>query len=44
MTSNDKVREKNLFSAIASNIPKITAGSNVVSAFEVLAMQEEICN
>ena len=36
VTSNDKVREKNLFSAIASNIPKITAGSNVVTAFEVL--------
>ena len=36
VTSNDKVHEKNLFSAIASNITKIAAGSNIVSAFEVL--------
>lgn len=35
-TSKDKVWEKELFSSIASRIPNLSAGSNVVIAFEVL--------
>ena len=35
-TAKDKVREKGLFSSIASRIPSISARSNIVIAFEVL--------
>ena len=35
-TSKDKVCEKDLFSSIASRIPSISAGSNIVIAFEVM--------
>ena len=39
-TSKDKVREKDLFSSIASRIPSISAGSNIVIAFEVLCKKK----
>ena len=32
----DKIREKGLFSSIASRIPNISTGSNIVLAFEEL--------
>ena len=35
-TAKDRVREKGLFSSIASRISSISAGSNIVIAFEVL--------
>ncbi len=39
-TTKDKVREKELFSSIASRIPKISAGNNIVIAFEVLCKKK----
>ena len=39
-TTKDKAREKNLFSSIASQIPSISAGSNLVITFEVLCKKK----
>ena len=39
-TAKDKVREKGLFSSISSRIPSISAGSNIVIAFEVLCVKK----
>ena len=44
VTSEDKVREKRLFSSIASHIPNISAGNNVVAAFEVLCKKKTANN
>ena len=39
-TTKDKAREKNLFSSIASQIPSISAGNNLVITFEVLCKKK----
>ena len=41
-TTKDKVREKELFASIASRIPKISAGNNVMIAFEVLCKKKSV--